>query len=119
MAADGSARDRVTPVVLVLSAGHSEPGRDLSASVLSWSALAEALRAEVAASDDVEHVFVAARDADRPELQAVLFVLRVAGSEAVAVAVGLVGPLVAGWGAVVVAAHPATWSVRRPTQAHP
>jgi hypothetical protein len=99
----------VTPVVLVLSVGPQRPACGTSASVLSWGALAEALRTEVAGCADVEHVFVAAPDADGPALQAVLFVLRVDEEEAVAVAVGVVGPLVAGGSLLVVAAHRAPW----------
>ena len=98
----------MTPVVLVLAAGPGSVGGP-SAGVLSWSALAEALRAEVAASADVEHVFVAVPDADGPELQAVLFVLRADEDEAIDVAVGVVGPLVSWCGLRVMAAHRAPW----------
>ena len=106
----------MTPVVLVLAAGPGSAGGP-SAGVLSWSALAEALRVQIAASAEVEHVFVAAPDADRPELRAVLFVLRAHEDEAIALAAGVVGPLVAGCGLRVVAAHRAPWRGIEPAQA--
>ncbi len=105
----------MTPVVLVLTVGPQGSVGGPSASVLSRSALAEALRVEVAGCADVEHVFVAVPDADGPALQAVLFVLRVDEDEAIAVAVAVVGRLVTGCGVLVVAAHRAPWHGIEPT----
>ena len=117
----------MTPVVLVLSVSpQGRAGDPDSASVLSWSALAERLKGAVAASVDVEHAFVAPAQDGGVELRAVLFVLRTDHDEALAVTLDIAGPLVAQPGVLIVTVRPAPWGqglewppVRRPTRARP